>query len=158
MLSTEERNALIAKIEHVPAQVETAVKGLNEEQLSTPYREGGWTVRQVVHHIADTHLTMFSRAKFILTQEHPTLPAFDQDDWAALPDANGPVPASLDIIRGVHERWATLLKSSSADAWQRTAYHPERGEVTLEIMTNVYAGHGENHTQQIMMLRQQRGW
>jgi hypothetical protein len=158
MLSTEERNALIAKIERVPSQVEAAVKGLSEEQLNTPYREGGWTVRQVVHHIADTHLTMFSRAKFILTQEHPTLPAFDQDDWAKLPDANGPVNDSLDIIRGVHARWTAMLRNNSASAWERTAYHPERGEVTLESMTDAYAGHGENHAQQIVKLRQQKGW
>ena len=158
MASAGERNEMIAMIERVPAQVETAVKGLNEQQLDTPYRDGGWTVRQVVHHIADTHLTMFARAKFILTQEHPTLPAFDQDDWAALPDSKASVESSLAIIRGVHKRWAELLKGIPASTWERTAYHPERGEVTLESMTAIYSPHGKNHVEQITKLREQKGW
>ncbi len=158
-MTTAERREKIEKIHSLPNAVEAAVKGLNDQQLDTPYREGGWTVRQVVHHIADSHMNAFVRMKLMVTENHPTLKPYDQDAWAGLPDSHGvPVQSSLAIIRGLHERWATLLAALPESAWARTAYHPERGEVTMEGTLSTYAGHGANHVGQIVGLRQAKRW
>ena len=155
----EERLKKIEKIRALPAALEEALKGLNDRQLDTPYREGGWTVRQVVHHLADAHLNAFIRMKLILTEERPAIKPYDQNAWAALPDSTGmPVGVSLEILRGLHDRWAMLLDRVPVDGWTRTALHPERGEVTLEGQLTVYAGHGEKHVEHIMGLRRMKGW
>jgi len=149
---------MIANIEQLPVQAEATVHGLTEIQFDTPYREEGWTPRQVIHHIADTHLMMFIRTKRTLTEDNPTLKPFNQDVWIALPDSTGPIEPSLDIIRGVHKRWAELLKSIPDSGWERPAYHPERGNITLESMTAAYSDHGANHVAQITALRNRNGW
>lgn len=159
MLSTTERNNLILAIRDLPQHLETAVQGLSEEQLDTRYREGGWTLRQVTHHIADSHLNAFIRMKLVIVEEHPTLKPYSQDDWAELPDArNFPIQSSLDIIRGVHQRMTQLLQNASEDSWSKTAFHPENGEVSLEDLLKTYSRHGNNHVNQILTLRKERNW
>lgn len=159
MPTQAERNAMIKKIERLPVIAEAAVKGLTDEQLDTQYREGGWTVRQVIHHLADSHMNAFVRMKLVLTENHPTLKPYDQEEWAKLPDTTSiPIQSSLAILRGLHERCAHLLKSIPENAWQRTAHHPESGEVTLHSLLVTYSKHGENHVQQITGLRSAKGW
>jgi hypothetical protein len=159
MLTTTERREKIAKIRQLPAAVEASVKGLNDRQLDTPYRPGGWTVRQVVHHLADSHMNAVIRMKLILTEEAPTLKPYDQDAWAKLIDTSTlPIQSSLSLLGGLHDRWTKLLESLPDGAWSRTAHHPERGDVSLESMLITYAGHGEKHVGQITNLRNAQGW
>jgi uncharacterized damage-inducible protein DinB len=154
-----ERTEKITALRNLPRHLREAVKGLQETQLDTPYRQGGWTVRQVVHHIADSHMHACLRMKFIVTEDHPVIKPYDQDCWAALPDAaHGPLEPSLQILDGLHDRWVRFLESLPDAAWTRSALHPERGEVTLESMLRTYAGHGEKHVAQIIGLKTARGW
>jgi hypothetical protein len=158
-MNAHERRERIEKIRVLPTQVEAAVKGLTGEQLDTPYRDGGWTVRQVVHHLADSHMNAFIRMKLILTEENPTLKPYDQNAWADLPDTVGmPIGVSIEILRGLHDRWCALMGATPEEAWARTAVHPERGKVSLESQLVIYAGHGEKHVEQIMGLRKKNGW
>jgi len=132
---------------------------LNEAQLDTPYGPGKWTVRQVVHHLADGHLNAFARFKLIMTEDHPTIKPYNQDLWAELADTVAtPVEPSLQIIRGVHNRWGRLLRSIPESSWSRSAHHSERGEVTLESLLAIYGEHGEKHVGQITALRTRQGW
>jgi hypothetical protein len=149
----------INQIEELPSKLEETVSGLTDEQLDTPYRDGGWTVRQVVHHLADSHMNAFIRMKLIVTEDHPTLRPYDQDDWAGLPDGRtGPIQSSLDILRGLHPRIAALLKSVKEEDFARTAYHPENGEMSLDRMLTIYSSHGEKHIGHIEGLKKTRGW
>jgi len=159
MLSAAERREKIEAIRKLPDELEAIVQGLDNRQLDTPYRAGGWTVRQVVHHLADSHMNAFIRLKLIVTEDNPTLKPYDQDAWAALPDGKSlPIAGSLSLLRGLHERWAALLQSLPEDAFQRTAQHPERGSVTLESQLVTYAGHGRKHVGHISGLRSAKGW
>ena len=159
MLTSAERQDMMAKIQRLPADLEVAVQGLNERQLDTPYREGGWTVRQVVHHLADSHLNGFVRMKLILTEERPTLKPFDQNTWAQTVDVTQtPILSSLAILKGLHARWSALLEGLPEASLQRTAFHPEIGEVTLDDLVAIHARHGDNHLAQITGLRAERGW
>ncbi len=154
-----ERAADIASIRLLPALLGAAVQGLDDARLDTPYRDGGWTVRQVVHHLADAHMHAFLRMKLMLAAHHPTLTPYDQDVWAAMDDGrNGPVAQSLAILEGLHGRWAGLLGNLAGEAWQRTGLHPERGAVTVRSLLRTYAAHGERHVAQITGLRRARGW
>jgi hypothetical protein len=154
MFSKEDRNTMIEAIRRLPEELSTAVNGMSDQELDTPYRPGGWTARQVVHHLADSHMNAFVRMKLILTEDHPTLKAYDQDAWASTTDCKGtPIASSISILRGLHERWATLLRLAPEEAWGRTAFHPEDGEVTLEGLLKTYATHGERHIQQIKSTR-----
>jgi hypothetical protein len=159
MLTTAERHELIAKIRHLPAAVEAAVKELTAAQLLTPYREGGWTVGQVVHHLADSHLNGFVRMKLMLTEVGPVLKPYDQEAWAKLSDtASLPIDSSMFILRGLHERWSALLENLPETSWKRSALHPEVGVVTLADLLADYAHHGEQHVEQILKLRAREGW
>ena len=158
MLSHADRLEWINKISILPRQVEDAVRGLNDAQLDTPYRPGGWTVRQVVHHLADSHLNAYVRMKLVLTEQHPTLKPYDQDEWARLTDVKLPISCSINILKGLHERWTHLLESVPESSWPRTAYHPENGEMTLESLLTTYGHHGENHVKQIADLRTAKHW
>jgi hypothetical protein len=159
MLTATERHDLMAKMRRLPSAVETAVKDLTNAQLNTPYREGGWTVRQVVHHLADSHLNGFVRMKLMLTEAGPVLKPYDQEAWAKLPDtAAMPIDSSLSILRGLHERWFALLESLSEASWSRSALHPEVGVVTLADLLADYARHGEQHVEQVTKLRAAQGW
>jgi uncharacterized damage-inducible protein DinB len=154
-----ERSTQIEAIESLPAKLEAAVAGLSPAQLETPYRSGGWTVRQVVHHLADSHMNAFIRMKLILTEDRPRLKAYDQERWARSADVSEvPSEASLALLRGLHQRWVALLRQIPEEAWSRAADHPESGEVTLESLLAVYAHHGENHVGQILQLRASRAW
>jgi uncharacterized damage-inducible protein DinB len=159
MLSALERRERIAKIRNLPKLLQEAVKGLDDTQLQTPYREGGWTPAQVVHHLADAHLNACLRMRLALTEDRPTVQLYRQAAWAELPDAKSPVLApSIAILRGLHRRWSNLLRSLGRKDWARTAMHPERGEMTLEDFLVLYSDHGEKHVGQILGLRQSRGW
>ncbi len=150
---------LINKIRVLPGQIESSVKGLSDSQLDTPYREGGWTVRQVVHHLADSHMNAYIRMRLIVTEDHPTLKPYDQDEWARQHDAaHDPLAASMNILKGLHPRWTNFLESLPDTAWKRTAHHPEIGEVSLEDLLKIYADHGENHVGQIDKLRAAQKW
>jgi DinB superfamily len=159
MLASTERQDMIAKIQRLPADLEVAVKGLHKRQLDTPYREGGWTVRQVIHHLADSHLNGFVRMKLILTEERPTLKPYDQNAWAETVDVTQtPILSSLAILKGLHARWSALLEGLPEASFQRAAFHPEIGEVTLDDLLAIHARHGENHLAQIAGLRAAQGW
>ncbi len=150
MLTPEQRSERIEKIRQFPAQLERALAGLSAEQLTTPYLAGEWSVAQNVHHLADSHMNAFTRAKLILSEDHPLLKPYDQDAWAAMPDGMAPaLDTSLMILRGLHSRWADVLESARDADWQRVGIHPERGEVTLERILEIYSGHGEGHIDQI---------
>jgi len=158
-MTAEERNRLIDKIAALPGELEAAVKGLDDIQLDTPYGPGKWTLRQVVHHLADAHITAFYRFKLVLTEDHPTIKPYNQDLWAALPDTvTAPIGPSLQIVRGVHDRWSRLLKSVPETAWSRQGHHIVRGDVTLETLLAIYAEHGQKHVGSIIALRRAKGW
>lgn len=145
-MTAAEREPLIAKIEALPAQLRELIAGATDEQLSRPYREGGWTSFQVIHHLADSHMNMFVRVHLIVTEDNPPLKPYSQDEWAKLTDASGqPVEPSLKILEGVHERLVKLYRALPEAAWTRTAFHPERGPLTLVSLLKLYADHGEKH-------------
>jgi hypothetical protein len=149
----------INRIRVLPALLQEAVEGLDDTMLDTPYRAGGWTVRQVVHHLADSHMHAYLRMKLTFWQNQPTLNAYDQDTWATSQDViGGPVEPSLQILAGLHRRWVEFLGSLPEAAWQSTAHHPERGTITLLSLLHTYARHGDRHVQQIRDLRAGRGW
>jgi hypothetical protein len=158
MAIQKERQELIDRLQTLPQRVEDAVNELSDEQLDTPYGEGKWTVRQVVHHLADSHANCNVRLKLTLTEERPTLITYDQDKWANLADVLLPIEVSLAIIYGLHHRWVVVLDSLPDESWLRTAYHPEDGESTFEDLVGIYADHGERHVRQITDLRERMGW
>lgn len=151
---------MIGKIRGLPEMIEAAVKGLNDSQLDTPYGPGKWTGRQVIHHLADSHMHAFIRTKTILLEDRPTLATYNQNQWANASDAAAPTPieSSLLILRGLHARWVAMLEHVPESGWSRPAIHPERGEVTLEALLAIYASHGEKHAKHITDLRAAKGW
>lgn len=158
MPTPSERQQMFERIRLLPSQLEAAVAGLTDQQLDTPYRAGGWTVHQVVHHLADSHYNGHIRMKLALTEDRPTLKTYEQDDWAKLTDYTGPIHSSLSILKGLHERWTTLLKSLPDAAWSRSALHPESGSLTVDDLLVTYSKHGANHAGQITKLRSEKGW
>ncbi|MDB5033955.1 MAG: putative metal-dependent hydrolase [Chlorobi bacterium] len=159
MLTEQERAERIGRIEHLPALAEAAVRDLNDSQLDTPYRDGGWNIRQVIHHLADSHMNAIIRMKLLLTEDNPTIKPYDQDSWVALADsAAHPVDASLAILRGLHDRWGALLRSMPESAWSRPGTHPEIGAITMDDLLVNYSDHGTNHVGQITGLRERNGW
>ena len=159
LLGDDEREACLAKIEESPAGMRAAVDGLNEEQLDTPYRPDGWTVRQVVHHVPESHLTSYTRFKLALTEDEPTVKPYFEDRWAQLDDARkAPISLSLDLLDAVHGRWIWFLRSLKPEDFQRTFRHPEIGIVSLDKNVALYAWHGTHHVAQITSLRERMGW
>ncbi|MBL7991823.1 MAG: putative metal-dependent hydrolase [Candidatus Kapabacteria bacterium] len=158
MLTQVERTAHINSIKSLPQHLRSAVQNLTDTQLDTPYRDGGWTVRQVVHHLADSHLNAHTRTRLALTESTPTIKPYNQDAWALLADYALPIEISLQIIDGLHLRWSVLWESLSADAFTRTIHHPDNGIMSLDDILQSYARHGENHVKQIMDLRERKGW
>jgi len=151
--------AMIQEIASVPSALAAAVKGLTDAQLDTPYRDGGWTPRQIVHHIADSHMNAYIRFKLGMTEENPTIKPYDEKKWAETTDGKGaPADLSLAVIDGVHRRWVQYMKSFDAGAFSRTIVHPERGPMTLSDLLQLYAWHGKHHTAHITGLRQRMGW
>jgi uncharacterized damage-inducible protein DinB len=157
-ISREARRSAILTIEQMPALLREAVRTLDAAQLDTPYREGGWTVRQVVHHLADSHMTSFHRLRRALTEDWPTVAGYDEKAFAELPDAVAPAEWSLDLIEGVHARWGMLLQSLTDDQWQRGFKHAERGPSTIDAVTPLYAWHSLHHVAHITGLRTRMGW
>jgi len=154
-----ERTQRIDEIAATPGGMRKAVAGLNADQLETPYRDGGWTVRQVVHHVPDSHMNSYLRFRFALTENEPTIKPYDEAVWARLIDARtGPIEASLKLLEGLHERWTLLLRSLSADDVKRKFHHPELGVVTIDQYIALYAWHGAHHTAHITSLRERKGW
>lgn len=144
-----ERAERIAILAALPAEIRRLVEPLAAADLERCYRPGGWSIRQVVHHLADSHLNAYLRTKFTLTQDMPKVMAYDEAVWAALPDVAVPVTASLDILAGLHQRWTALLSSLPEEAFQRRMDHPENGMMTLDHALAMYAWHSRHHTAHI---------
>ncbi|WCK52814.1 putative metal-dependent hydrolase [Aneurinibacillus sp. Ricciae_BoGa-3] len=146
-------------IGQIPAQLRKAVQGLTQEQLNTPYRHKGWTVRQVVHHIADGQLNGYVRFRLALTEEQPTIKPFQEEKWAELQDARtAPIDISLNLVDAIHARWELLINSLTMEDFQQTYIHPENGSTTLFEALSLYAYHGHHHIAQIKSLRERMGW
>ncbi len=154
----EVRAAQIESIRLLPERLGAAIHGLSDAQLDTPYREGGWTARQVVHHVADSHANAFIRTKLALTEDWPTVNAYNEAAWARLEDSRLPVDLSLSLIGALHGRWAALLESLSEDDLQKGYNHPERGRQTLAAALAMYDWHSRHHTAHIVNLRARQGW
>ena len=148
----------IETLRRLPEHLSSAVSGLNEAQLDTPYRDGGWTVRQVVHHFADSHANSYIRFKLALTEDAPTIKPYDEAAWARLPDSRLPIAPSLDFVSGVHARLVALLESMSEADYRRGFNHPERGSMTLATNLALYAWHSRHHVAHIANLRARKGW
>jgi hypothetical protein len=157
--SPEWRRQAIEIIADTPARMRDAVRGLTEGQLATPYRPGGWTLRQVAHHVPDSHLNAYVRLKLALTEEAPTIKPYDEAAWADLSDsATVSVDVSLALLEAVHARWVALLNSMREGDYDRTYTHPETGQHTLNYLLGLYAWHGPHHTAHIMGARRRMGW
>ncbi|UTR13127.1 bacillithiol transferase BstA [Salipaludibacillus sp. LMS25] len=154
----EQVNRWIEEIAHLPEQLKTAVRGLNDHQLDTPYRHGGWTVRQVVHHLPDSHMNAYIRFKWALTEDQPTIKPYMEAKWAELPDASMPIDVSLALLDALHNRWATFLTSLEPTDLEKTFSHPEAGTVKLGVNIGIYAWHGRHHLAHITSLRERMGW
>ena len=155
----EQRQELLHEIEQAPGRMRVAVKGLSQQQLDTPYRPDGWTVRQVVHHLPDSHLNAYIRFKLALTEEEPTIKPYAEDKWARLADtAATPIETSLTLLDSLHDRWVRLLRSLKPEDWKRAFRHPELGVVSLERNLALYAWHGRHHVAHITSLRERSGW
>ena len=152
------RTEQIETLRLLPERLRAAVAGLNDAQLDTPYRDGGWTVRQVVHHVADSHANSYVRFKLALTEDWPTIKPYDEAAWARLPDSSQAIEPSLVLITGLHQRLVALLESMSEGDFDRGFNHPERGRMTLASNLALYAWHSHHHTAHITGLRARRGW
>jgi hypothetical protein len=158
-LTSDEREELIGKIAETPERLRAAVAGLSAEQLDTPYRPGGWTVRQVVHHVPESHMNSYLRFKLALTEDEPTIKPYFEDRWARMDDANqAPIELSLDLLEALHGRWVWFLRSLKEGDFQRTFRHPEIGVVSLDKNTALYAWHGQHHVAHITGLRERMRW
>jgi uncharacterized damage-inducible protein DinB len=152
------RAAQIETLRLLPERLRAAVAGLNDAQLDTPYREGGWTVRQVVHHLADSHANGYIRCKMALTEDWPTIKPYDQAAWADLADSELPIDVSLALIAALHARWVVLLESLTDEDFQKGYNHPEDGRVNLARALAIYEWHSRHHTAHITSLRTRMGW
>jgi uncharacterized damage-inducible protein DinB len=158
-LTEDSKQTSLDDIARAPANLRDALKGLSEAQLDTPYRPGGWTVRQVVHHVPDSHMNAYIRFKLALTEEEPTIKPYEQQLWADLEDTKStPIEVSLTMLDSLHDRWVRLLQSLTPKDWKLTFRHPELGLVSLEKNLALYAWHGRHHTAHITALREREHW
>lgn len=157
-ITPELRREFIQTIADLPEKLAAAVEGLSEEQLDTEYRPGGWTVRQTVHHVADSHINSICRFKLAMTEDKPTIRPYHEDRWAELADSKMPVQISLDILKGLHARWTELLESFTEEDFQKKLIHPDSGEWTVTQFLALYAWHSRHHTAHITSLRERKGW
>jgi DinB superfamily len=158
-LTDAERAASIEQIAEAPARLAAAVAGLIPAQLDTPYRPGGWTVRQLVHHIADSHMNAFMRFKLALTENEPTLKTYEEALWAELADTNTPpIEPSLAIVENLHRRWVILLRSLTPADWRRKFRHPQWGVATVDFLLAQYSWHSRHHVRHITALRERNQW
>jgi uncharacterized damage-inducible protein DinB len=157
-ITPDDRSIALAELAVLPEQLRNAVDGLDAAQLNTPYREGGWTVRQLVHHIADSHMNAFVRIRLALTEDWPVIKPYDEKAWATLHDSAAPVEWSLELVESLHARWVMLLQSLKDPQWIRGYKHPESGPVSVETATLMYAWHSRHHVAHITHLRASEGW
>ena len=158
-LTEDQKQEALNNIAQAPAKLRAAVKGLSDSQLDTPYRPGGWTVRQVAHHVPDSHLNSYIRFKLALTENEPTIKPYFEERWAELADTKAtPVEVSLALLDSLHDRWVRLLRSLKPDDWKRTYRHPELGLMTLEKTLALESWHGRHHVAHITSLRERNGW
>ncbi|MFD0587466.1 YfiT family bacillithiol transferase [Paenibacillus sp. GCM10027627] len=159
-ITAEQREKWIRDIAELPAKLRAAVAEMTEEQLLTPYRDGGWTVRQVVHHVADSHLNSYTRFKLALTEEHPAIRPYYEDRWAELPDTfQEPIETSLDLLDALHRRWIALLSAMTETQFAKTFFHPESKEIVrLDTNLGIYSWHGRHHLAHITSLKDRMNW
>jgi uncharacterized damage-inducible protein DinB len=158
-LSADERRAAIDAIAEAPARLRAAIAGLDAGQLDTPYRPGGWTVRQLVHHVPDSHMNAYVRFKLAATEEEPTIKTYEEARWAELADAKtAPIEPSLALLENLHKRWVVFLRSLAPEDWSRKFRHPELGTMSLEQNLALYAWHGRHHVAHVTALRERLNW
>jgi uncharacterized damage-inducible protein DinB len=147
-------------IQALPQHIEYAITNLDEAQLATPYREGGWTVQQLVHHVADSHMNAYIRFKLGLTEENPSIKPYEEKAWAEMSDTkNIPINVSITLLYALHKRWSEILNNISREEWNRTVFHPEhKKEMTLWFLLGMYAWHSRHHVAHITSLREREGW
>jgi len=157
---TEQQKArCLDDIEQTPARLRAAVSGLNDQQLDTPYRDAGWTVRQVVHHVPDSHMNSYVRFKLALTEDEPTIRPYMENLWAELPEAkSAPIELSLTLLESLHQRWMLALRGIKPEEWKRNLRHPEMGLLSFEKTLALYAWHGRHHVAHVTSLRERMGW
>lgn len=159
IVTSEMRNEFINTIEELSAELRKEVGTLNDEQLNTRYREGGWTVKQVVHHLPDSHLNSYVRFKLALTENNPTIKTYEEHLWAELKDSfQTPISVSLTLLESLHTRWAVLLRSLTDEEFNKTIQHPEWGNISLNTMLAMYAWHCKHHLAHITELKKRMGW
>ena len=153
------RGEFLGQIEDTPARLRESVHRLTAEQLQTPYREGGWTLAQVVHHLPDSHMNSYIRCRLAITEDEPTIKPYDEAKWAELKDASSSdIESSLMLLEGLHQRWLSLLRRLTPEQWTMKFLHPERGPMTLDRTAALYAWHGQHHVAHITGLRKRMGW
>jgi uncharacterized damage-inducible protein DinB len=153
------REASIRELASAPVRLRDALEGLEGDRLDTPYREGGWTVRQVAHHLPDSHLNAYLRFKLALTEDEPTIKPYHEELWAELPEARSADPrVSVALLEALHERWVLMMRAMEPRDWARRFRHPERGPMSLDETLALYAWHGRHHVGQILGLRERMGW
>lgn len=158
-LTMEQKQQYLTDIEQTPARLRAALRGLSDQQLDTPYREGGWTPRQVAHHVADSHMNSYIRFKLALTEEEPTIKPYMESLWAELPEAkHAPIEVSLALLDSLHQRWMLMLRAFKDAEWKRTFRHPEMGLMSLDKTLALYSWHGRHHVAHITGLRERMGW
>jgi len=158
-VSDAEREGFVGLIEGTPEALRHAIQGLDDQQLDTPYRPGGWTIRQVVHHLPDSHLNAYIRFKLALTEEQPTIRPYDEALWAQTPEArSGPIHLSVDLLTSLHARWIAAIRPLPASAFDRTFRHPDLGVMSLNQQLALYAWHGPHHVAHITALIARSGW
>lgn len=158
--SQKQKEEWLADIQFLPEELERAILNLDEAQLQTPYRDGGWTVQQLVHHVADSHMNAFTRFRLGLTEDNPTIKPYDENEWAKLADVNTvPINVSLTLLHALHQRMYATIKDLTIEQWDRTVVHPEHNrQMSLWILLGLYAWHGRHHTAHITTLRENKGW
>lgn len=157
-LSPQARASALRTLADAPADLRAALTGLDESQLDTPYRPEGWTIRQVVHHMPDSHINSFVRFKLGLTEHEPTIGTYDEKAWAELPDSRGPIEVSLSLLTSLHKRWVSLLETLDEEGWARHVHHPEWGRLRLDQLLALYDWHSRHHVAHIRSLRDRQGW
>lgn len=158
--SQEQKEKWLADIQFLPNELELAIQNLDHHQLDTPYREGGWRVQQLVHHVADSHMNAYVRFKLGLTEDNPPIKPYEEGEWAKLDDIDAiPVNVSITLLFALHQRWVATIKNLTDAQWQRTVYHPEhKKDIPLWNLLGMYAWHGRHHVRHITALRERMGW
>lgn len=152
-LDAATRQAMIKTIAETPKNLAEALKGLTDKELDMPYRPGGWTVRQVVHHLPDSHMNAYIRMKLAITADAPTVTAYDEDAWANLPDSQMPIAPSVTMLTALHERWVKTMESFKPEDFQRAVTHPEHGPITVDFLLALYSWHGPHHVGHVKLVR-----